>query len=196
MYTTERTSKVKRGILAALMIVCLIAIIGGTYARYSTQLQVNATTAVARWAVAVKSGDTALTSGDNITFVVQSNTNVVPGKIAPGVTATATVNLDLTGTEVAVDFLAAVSGDAITALGLTGDQITLTSTVSGDSNTGEVTIPLQNNTAFTASNGIVPVVLTLTWTNDEANNAEDTTLGIAGTSITIPVTMTIKQHIS
>jgi hypothetical protein len=199
MYNTERTSKVKRGILVALMIACLIAIIGGTYARYTKQVTVNATTQVAAWAVKVKSGDTELTNDQNITFVVQSNTNVVPGKIAPGVTATATVDLDLTGTEVAVDFSAVVnSGDLLSTLGATGGQIDVTSTVAGENNTGsEVTIPLVGNSAFTSENGKKTVVLTLTWTNNEANNTNDTTIGEtkSGATITIPVTLTAKQHI-
>ena len=43
---TERRSKTKRGILVAILLICIVAVIGGTYARYSSSATVNGRTAV------------------------------------------------------------------------------------------------------------------------------------------------------
>ena len=45
------------------------------------------------------------------------------------------------------------------------------------------------------STNTVTLVVTVTWANNEANNANDTTFGEVGGSISIPVTVTAKQHI-
>lgn len=188
----ERKSTAKRWTLAVLMIFALVALIGGTYARYSTSMVANAKMDIAKWQIAMKAGTTELSTSEakDVTFTVQNNTNVVSGKIAPSVTATATVEVDLTGTEVAVDLLAKVGATDPSTLP-SKDKITLTTQVNG----GTSTIPLEGDTAFTSANGKKNVVLTLTWENDDNNNENDTATGVAGGTITIPVTLTAKQHI-
>ena len=133
----------------------------------------------------------------DITFKVQNNSNVVPGKIAPAVTAVAEIELDLTGTEVAVDFNAVVGNLASSPANLPSmDKITLTSAVDGGEPGTVQTIPLVNSSAFTSSNGKKTVTLTLTWENDNANNVNDTATGMtADAYLTVPVTMTVQQHI-
>ena len=188
----ERKSTAKRWTLAVLIIFALVALIGGTYARYSTSMVANAKMDIAKWQIAMKAGTTELSTSEakDVTFTVQNNTNVVSGKIAPSVTATATVEVDLTGTEVAVDLLAKVGATDPSTLP-SKDKITLTTQVNG----GTSTIPLEGDTAFTSANGKKNVVLTLTWENDDENNENDTATGVAGGTITVPVTLTAKQHI-
>ena len=67
--------------------------------------------------------------------------------------------------------------------------------VEGGTNGTATTIPLVGNSAFTAANGKRTVTLTLTWTNDDENNEDDTDTGIAAGTLTIPVTLTARQHI-
>lgn len=197
--TTNRKSVAKRWTLIAIIAFALIAIIGGTYARYSTTGAATGTVQVAKWAIAMKADDGTILNATTqpITFTVQSNTNVVPGKIAPAVTAVAEVELDLTGTEVAVDFDAVVDSSALTSIGASSDKISLTTKVDGTTYTsGTVqTINLVDNAPFTAANGKKTVTLTLTWENDDNNNADDTSMGIDADTIEIPVTLTAKQHI-
>ncbi len=191
-----RQSTAKKWTLVVLVAFALIALISGTYARYSTQKVVNATVGVAQWAVKVNDvNDTEVTT-QPVTFVVQNNTNVVPGKIAPAVTAIATLKLDLTGTEVAVDFDAAIDQSSLSSYA-SGDKLSLVTKLDGNAYTSGTsqTIPLVNNAAFTSSNGVKTVTLELTWTNDDANNVDDTTMGVDGGTITIPVTFTVQQHI-
>ena len=143
-------------------------------------------------------GTTLNSTTQDITFKVQSNTEVVPGKIAPAVTAKAEIELDLTGTEVSVDFTPTISAYTPSTLP-SADKITLTSAVEGLTVGSSNYIPLVDNSAFTASNGKKKVTLTLTWANDNKNNANDTATGMladGSRTITIPVTLTVQQHIN
>ena len=195
MANTERKRRVRRFVLVMIALLLFVYLISSTYARYSSQGLATAKADIATWAVSMKSGETTLTSTtQDITFTVQSNSNVVPGKIAPAVTAVAELELDLTGTEVAVDFTATVGSLTPTNLA-SSDKISLTSTVAGGTPGTVQVIPLVNQSAFTSSNGKKLVTLTLTWTNDDENNADDTLTGTTGGTLTIPVTLTAQQHI-
>ena len=195
-----RETKVKRKIMTLLVLVVAIFVIAGTYARYSSTGTATATMGIAKWSVALTSGGNDLLSDtQEIAFTVQENENVAAGKIAPGSTAIGTVELDLTGTEVAVDFYATIDETALSAqnLGLSYDKLKLTTKL-GNTNlvSGEpLTISLENGSAFTAQNGVKTITLELTWENDDENNLDDTAMGAAGSNIVIPVTFTVEQHI-
>lgn len=200
MTNRERRTRTKRAVLIVIALLLAVYLISSTYARYSTQGIANATVDVAKWAVKMTADDgtTLSSTTQNITFTVQSNSNVVPGKIAPAVTAVAVVELDLTGTEVAVDFTATVGSMTPNNLP-SSDKISLTSAITGGTAGSVIEIPLENNVAFTAANGKKTVTLTLTWANDDNNNANDTATGMLADSsrtITIPVTLTVQQHIA
>ena len=59
-----------------------------------------------------------------------------------------------------------------------------------------ITYTLPNGAAFTSENGVKNITITLTWANSDSNNAADTALGIAGGTISVPVTFTAQQHIA
>ena len=201
---TERRSRTKRGILIALLLVLLVYIIGSTYARYTTTTNATGKVQVAKWAVAMTANNkakTLSTTTQDITFTVQDNKNVVAGKIAPDVTAVADIELDLTGTEVAVDFLAEIAESASTtlanALGDSADDVTMTVKIGDNTLTAGTPhlINLPSGEKFTGDAAKFPVTLTLTWTNNEAHNASDTTAGEAAPTLSIPITLTAQQHV-
>lgn len=202
MAKNERRTRTKRAIFVVIALLLVAYLISSTYARYSTVGEATGKVDIAEWHVVMTpdDGGAALTSTTrDITFTVQSNDNVVPNKIAPAVTAVATIELDLTGTEVAVDFTATV-GEMTNNLpsGVTlPSRVTLTSAVDGGTPGTAQVIPLVNNSAFTATNGKRTVTLTLTWENSDTDAAktEDTVVGVAGGTLTIPVTLTVQQHI-
>lgn len=200
MAKNERKTRTKRAIFVVIALLLVAYLISSTYARYSTVGNANGKVDIAKWAVVMKADDgtTLNSTTQDITFKVQSNTEVVPGKIAPAVTAKAEIELDLTGTEVSVDFTPTI--DAYTPSTLpSADKITLTSAVEGLTVGSSNYIPLVDNSAFTASNGKKKVTLTLTWANDDENNADDTATGMladGSRTITIPVTLTVQQHIN
>ena len=184
-------------VLLMVLTVCLY-FISGTYARYADEYSGTAKVDVAKWNVQMTDGKSALENTFELPFVVESNTNVVADKIAPGSTATATMELDLTGTEVAVDFEATIDDAKIAEIfGDSADAVELTTSVEGAAtSTSATTIALpKNGQAFDSSNGKVIVKLTLTWTNDDLNNASDTVVGETGSTLEIPVDITVQQHI-
>ena len=193
---TKRTIK---GIIAMLMLltVCLY-FVSGTYARYASSVSGRAAVTAAKWAVAFKNGENeALVNDFDLAFTVTANENVVPNKIAPQTTATAEIQVDLTGTEVAVDYVATVDESALADyFGASKDdvQVTTSAKVNGvEDTTG--TIKLVNENAFTANNGKVTITITLTWTNNDEHNVSDTAVGEAATSLEFPVTLKLQQHI-
>ena len=200
MAKNERKTRTKRAIFVVIALLLVAYLISSTYARYSTVGEANGKVDIAKWAVIMTADDgTKLNSTtQDITFTVQSNTEVVPGKIAPAVTAKAEIELDLTGTEVSVDFTPTIGAYTPSTLP-SADKITLTSAVEGGTVGSSNYIPLVDNSAFTASNGKKKVTLTLTWANDNENNADDTATGMladGSRTITIPVTLTVQQHIN
>lgn len=200
MAKNERKTRTKRAIFVVIALLLVAYLISSTYARYTTSGTGTGTVQVAKWNVVMKADDNTVVTDttEPITFTVQNNTNVVPGKIAPAVTAKAKVELDLTGTEVAVDFDAVINqANIATVFGDSASDVTLTVEVDGKAYTSGTsqTIPLENKAAFTATNGKKKVTLTLTWTNNEDHNENDTALGKAAPTLTIPVTLTAKQHI-
>ena len=200
MAKNERRTRTKRAIFVVIALLLVAYLISSTYARYSTVGKANGKVDIAKWAVVMTAdnGTTLNSTTQDITFTVQSNTEVVPGKIAPAVTAKAEIELDLTGTEVSVDFTPTIGAYTPSTLP-SADKITLTSAVEGGTVGSSNYIPLVDNSAFTASNGKKKVTLTLTWANDNENNADDTATGMladGSRTITIPVTLTVQQHIN
>ena len=200
MAKNERKTRTKRAIFVVIALLLVAYLISSTYARYSTVGEANGKVDIAKWAVVMTADDgtTLNSTTQDIKFTVQSNTEVVPGKIAPAVTAKAEIELDLTGTEVSVDFTPTIGAYTPSTLP-SADKITLTSAVEGGTVGSSNYIPLVGNSAFTASNGKKKVTLTLTWANDDENNADDTATGMladGSRTITIPVTLTVQQHIN
>ena len=191
--------QVRTLIVALLVVVLALYFIASTYARYTTSLNGNAKATVAKWAVEMKNGSTALSNGFNLEFVVDANEFVVDNKIAPQTTAKVKVLIDLTGTEVATDLTATITeanlssffGDSAGDVKVTTSFVKATEANFEVSDAGLVSLPNQT----TALSGSVEMTITLTWTNNDAHNASDTTLGKAGNTITIPVTVTAQQHI-
>lgn len=191
---TERRSKTKRGILVAIILVALIATIGGTYARYSSTGKAQTNIQAAKWQVKIGEDDISTqTKTITVPLTVTGTENVATDRIAPAVTATGEIELDLTDTEVAVD----VTADAIVA-DITPDsfasknKITASTEIEGATNG---VISLVNNSAFTSTNGKKKITVTVQWENDDKNNVNDTSAGNTAETITIPVEITVKQHI-
>lgn len=194
------TKRTKEGIIVVLMLltICLY-FISATYARYVSDINGNAEVDVATWNVNFENVDgSALEKDFNLVFTVNENENVVPGKIAPSTSATATIIADLTGTEVAVDYEATITETALeTLFGASKDSVEITTSTKVGGNVDTTgTIPLINKSAFTEDNGKVEITITLTWSNSDTLNESDTEVGKNGGKLTLPVKLTLKQHIA
>lgn len=186
-------------VVIALLIILTVCLyfISGTYARYADSRSGNATVGVAKWAVSITDGTDPLNNDFDLQFKVEENDNVVAGKIAPETTAKATIQLDLTGTEVAVDFGATIDDEDLSTLfGDSAEDVEVTTAITGAATSGTTTtIPLPDGQAFTSENGKINIEITLTWTNNDAHNTSDTEVGVAGGTLELPVELTLKQHI-
>lgn len=191
----------KRKVLAVL--VALLLILGAgvyTYARYINSKTGNGNVEVAKWTAKVKQGGTEVSDNFNLTLTLSENNYVVNGKIAPNRSATATLEVDLTGTEVATDIevdLGNVTGlpTGMTISGVTANGSAMTKT----GNVYSTTIDLNAGKTAISSN-TVTLVITAMWDNaSDANNANDTGFGDgtndADWTLQIPVNVTAKQHI-
>ena len=209
----NRQTKVKRGIVFLVILISLIALIGGTYARYTSSGTANAQIDIAKWSVKLNGQDiTTQTRNVDVSLVYDENQYVSDGKIAPGRTAHFDVVLDPTGSEVAIDYTFNINAAAIEQaleLGSTS-KIEITGAKYKVGNGQEQTAVVDSNGLVSVSesltqvenNDAVTVTVTLAWDNDnDSNNVSDTNEGIAaynatnGKTITVPVSITASQHI-
>ena len=191
--------QVRTLIVALLVVIVALYFIASTYARYTTSLTGKAEATVAKWSAVVKNGSNTLSENFTLTFTVDENEFVRDDRIAPATSATAKVEIDLSGTEVATDIDAIVDSTSLSSIfGASASDVQVTKTVAVKdganftaTSAGLVALPNQTS----ALSGSVEVTITLTWTNNETHNASDTTLGEAGETLQIPVTIKAQQHI-
>lgn len=205
MANTTRKNSAKKWTILALILFLLVAIISGTYTRYTSTATGSGNVSIAKWAVSVNTENISnATSTFDLTFTA-SNTDTVPNKVAPGGTATAYVDIDLTGTEVSVDFTCALAAASATNLTTVfganyADKVTLavgTPALQGE--TSNMTLSGTTVTVGTsAMSGVVRVPITLTWNdlNTSAANTADTNTGVTKTTLTVPVDLSVTQHIT
>ena len=167
-------------VIAALLL--LAAISFSTYAIYKSSATGDAEASVAAWVVKVNNTNITSATANTYTFsasdiVWASNSNVANGKIAPGSTGTITIAIDTSGAEVAVDYTVSVDSSAID-----NDKITVSN--SGANASGTIGVNENGKT----------INVTVVWTAEDvaATNTKD--MAMAGTDISIPITVTLKQH--
>lgn len=195
----NKKSAVAASMVSGLALVASLAFVGGgTYARYVETANGNGSAQVAKWAVNVTNVNESETGEFNLKFDAENNADIVAGKIAPGVTATGYVDIDLTGTEVSVEI------DCKCPLSNSGDnaipvEVTVGAPVPAD---GASNMTVDGNVVKVnggAMNGTVRVPVTLTWNSDDSDeagaNEADTAAGKTAGSMTVPVTLQVRQHI-
>ena len=197
--TTQRRSSVRKYTVLALVVFAIIAVIGGTYSRYSSTGNANATVEVAKWAVKLNGTNISSATGTvtpKLTYA--DNSNVAADKLAPGRSATFNIELDPTGSEVAIDYTLEIK--ALTGITNSSSTIAVTGATyvigTGDSATATITngtISIPETLADVQANKKVTVTVTVTWTNGD--NTADTANGVAAAPITVPVDVTAQQHI-
>ncbi len=217
----KRTTKTKKGILVAVMVALLIALIAGTYARYTSTGTANVNAEIAKWHVELEGEDISTQSATiDADFEYDANSFVKDGKLAPGRSGHFTVEVDPTGSEVAIDYTFAIDESQLnsqSAIAVTG----ATYTIGEGLDAVEGTATMDENGVVTVSESLaqvqagdkVKLTVTVAWDNaDDANSEADTAEGVAsydigqdntktaeekeaGKVLTIPVTVTASQKI-
>ena len=195
--------------------------IGGTYARYVDEFDGTAKADVAAWGVKLTEGDGVKSGKIDLTLTPDSSDDVVTGKIAPGISASGKLEVDLEGTEVAVDLFAEVEEEAIkNALStagvedVTNSDISIEITAKGkdgstnvknvlsgegkQSNPYVISLPEGHTKAFEAGDA-VEFTVKVSWTNQDTNSADHTKIGKKSAdsplTLSIPVKLYAVQHI-
>lgn len=203
-----RKSQAKKWTLIVLVIFALVAVIGGTYSRYTSTGSGDATVTVAKWAVKINDADIVSTSTFPVTLHEVDNDNVKDGTIAPSSQLYADFVIDPDGSEVAIDYSFELSG--IVSSTNDAEDVPADLTVSkvclrnGTSDGTELTatdgkytgtIELASQNAALTDEEAVTVRVYVTWTNTEANNVTHTAIGNTAPDLTMTITGTAKQHI-
>ena len=205
--STKRTSKVKNGILVAVIIAFLIAIIGGTYARFVSSGTARSSTDIAKWHIVLGTEDISSQS-KSVTVPVQdveNNVNVAEGKLAPGKTVVATFNVDPTGSEVAVDYLLNVDLSNVSEFDNSELEISnLKYTIEGtnteedmflDETTGDYLFEEELDDVLEGKDVTFKIYITCTPSTDLARSLADTQKAVNIDNILIPINIVARQHI-
>lgn len=184
----------KVGAAAVVLTLVTASLVGGTFAKYTSTATGTGTAQVAKWAIAMKEGDNAIT-GDTFTFTLEnSNANAVSKKdtIAPG--SDGEIKFAINGENSEVGYSYIVNAD-ISLLG--GIPIKF---YSDAAKSHEITFT--DNKAEVAKGDVeladvgTEKTASIYWAWDSTStDAKDTTVGIAGTAGTITVTITAEQYI-
>ena len=174
--------KGNKKILALALLILLLTACFSTYAIYRNSKTGTGTVKAANWSVLVKGSDISSANFDfNMGDVTWTTLTGYNNTIAPGSEGTITIAVDATGSEVDV------------ILGATLDTTNLpsgmTATISGGN---EQTI------AYSASSMTKNIVINIAWagSDDDTSTKDTADLGVEGTSLSLPVTLTAKQSLT
>jgi len=201
----KRTTKTKKGILIAVIIACLIVLIAGTYSRYTSTGTATVNAEIAKWHVVLGGTDISTQAQTvNANFVYDANSYVKSGKLAPGRSGQFTIEVDPTGSEVAIDYTFTIDDTALASnanIAVTGATYTMGSESGTATIDANGVVSLSESLAHVQAGDTVTLTVTVAWTN--GNNATDTAEGVTsyetgletGTVLSIPVTVTASQKI-
>ena len=200
--------KKKLSILAVLLLAVTISAysVGGTYAKYTTTASVTGTAPVAKWAVALKSGNTVF-NGTTTTFDLigtrkdtkddAAETDVVADKIAPGTYGDFALEVDGTNTEVTYNYSISFTvanppanlkfysdEDMTSELTAVNDVYSLDGTVAHDAASKDNTLQVYWKWAYEVGEGAEAIA---------TNDGVDTELGTTPVSMVVTATLTATQ---
>lgn len=199
-----RKSKVRETVVALVILAIALFFIAGTYARYSSSGTANSSIQIAKWAVKLNGTDmssSSVTVTPEVTFA--TNANVSDDRIAPARSASFQIELDPTGSEVAIDYVLSIDTTAITGIANSASEISVSGATykigSGSEQNATITgsgVTIPQGLSSVEAGEKVLVTVTVTWDNaNDAHNAADTENGVTGATIVVPTTITAQQHI-
>lgn len=168
------------------------SLIGGTLAKYTTEVTGTGSATVAKWSFKAyeKNGGEGSFA---VTLTDTANTNVTSGKIAPGSKGSFDIVIDASGSETALDYT--IKFDNIQ------NQIANLKFYSDADRKNEIT-DLTNTTALNGIIALADVETTVIktvyweWKDDVKNNASDTAEGVAAKKMTFNIKVTGTQTVA
>lgn len=180
-----------------LLVVFVIIEIGDTYALFEKEANTTVENDLAQWVIKINSETMGLNVSEfpieNITW--NNSSNVVSGKVAPGIGGYFDIVIDPTDTQVSVRY------------DITFDFTLITNDMFVVTDIFEVVDDGLVETAEDVYTGIISledindekihiVRVSLDWLNDEDNNASDSLLGkVRNNRISIPIEVNVSQYL-
>ena len=179
--------------LVLLLIVFGAFFVADTYARFFTDRSENGGAVAAKWSVLLKQNSQALSRTFDFDLTVSESDDVASGKFAPSTSLEATLVLELTGTEVPVDYIVKADTSAFGDKLQSGDM-TFTVYDNGSSiPLGKyIYVPLVGK-VFTAENGVHTLRFVLSWAKD-GDSVSDVDFAKNNASFSMPVSIEARQH--
>lgn len=185
MNATKRKSNAARvGVLALALALVSACLLGGTLAKYSTEVTGTGSATVAKWSFTANGA----TDKFDVSLVDETQTGVAEGRIAPGAKGSFAIELDANGSEVAVDYTIAFSN-------LTGmpDGLKFYSDSDRKNAIDDLGAYEGLNGTIALANVGTSVTKTVYWAWAEGADAEDTVVGKDPKAGTFAVTVTGTQ---
>lgn len=195
-------NKTRNAVIVVAIVAVLTALGFYAYSKYTGSISGDAETTAAAWNIKVNNdtlGTTPTTFTNDITVTPEANSNVASGKVAPGSSASFEVQIDPTGTEVSYNY-AITLDDTDTSLpdGMTisGYKVNGGTLQNGSTIDNNILLSTATGTAgqVFGSGDKQTITVYVTWADSTSNNADDTSR--EGSTITIPVNVTVSQYIS
>lgn len=183
-----------------LLVAVTSGIVAVTYSRYLTEANGKSSAQIARWHILVNKEEVTQTKEftiDDFTWEYKNTSGaVLENHIAPGVKGSTEIELDVTQTDVTLNY--AISIDTTTLATTFGKYPQLVVRVGGeavDLTTGSVIEGYTDVIDVTAENAnkVVTVPIEIEWLNSEENNELDTEIGSTLETIEIPIKVTVSQ---
>lgn len=199
----KRSNVARLGVLVLALTLITTCLVGGTLARYVTEVDGSAKAVVAKWAFDAKNSNKTIATesfvidlGDTTNRSAYPTTDIKEGVIAPGTTGSFDIVLDGTGSEVGIDYtvkLAAKAGSPAMP-----DDMVFSFAPITDSNKGVKLASLTDETGTidytAAANGMQKTITVYwSWAFDENDTATANDNTYQGLTWLMDITVTGKQ---
>ncbi len=104
MTTTKKSYVARLGVLVVALTLVSTCLLGGTMAKYVTDVKGDGTATVAKWSFKANGQDATMTAVDLASTAYGNINNDGGNKIAPGTEGSFDIEIDASGSEVAVDY--------------------------------------------------------------------------------------------
>lgn len=187
-------------ILAVIMLIFSIYLISRTYAVFYSEAKGDVSLTLARWDIKVNNTEVTKKTTQNFTIsnlIIETNENVLSGKVAPNTRGSFNIVIDPTDTQVSIRYDIAIDNEQLNNYRMTISSINELS--------GNTTLV---RTAASTYTGVIPLAkingnysdnikIVFRWDNDDTKNNEDTAIGtVANNKTNIPISITFSQYLN
>ena len=166
-----------------------------TYSKYNTENGGRDSTTVAKWNV--KIGKNSMNAGydfsNELVLKIESNKNVIDGKIAPGTSISTQFSLDCSECETSLKYI--VKPSKIKCNEKEDSRFIIVS-IDNEKNTMQYDEEQDYYFGIVDTRDtykIINIKATVNWKNDDENNEADTESGVENSIIILPLTVRVEQ---